>query len=127
MDTCHIHLFTSNYLEGWGAVVNEGINSGLAEVVCRQVGAAPYLITDGENGLLYDGSYEDFIEKVLRLMDDTSLIDKLGSAAYETIEKYWNPSHAAEEIIRFYENKVNGKIDPPKEGPLSVAESIKPL
>lgn len=127
MDTCHIHLFTSNYLEGWGAVVNEGMNSGLAEVVCRQVGAAPYLIKDGENGLLYDGSYEDFIEKVLRLMDDTSLIDKLGSAAYETIEKYWNPSHAAEEIIRFYENKINGKIDPPKEGPLSVAESIKPL
>ena len=22
MEKCHIHLFTSNYLEGWGAVVN---------------------------------------------------------------------------------------------------------
>ncbi|MCI9013983.1 MAG: glycosyltransferase family 4 protein, partial [Lachnospiraceae bacterium] len=44
MEQCHIHLFTSNHLEGWGAVVNEGMNSGCVEVVNEQVGAAPYLI-----------------------------------------------------------------------------------
>ena len=47
MEQCHIHLFTSNQLEGWGAVVNEGMNSGLCEVVNSQVGCAPFLIQDG--------------------------------------------------------------------------------
>ena len=127
MDTCHIHLFTSNYLEGWGAVVNEGMNSGLAEVVCREAGAAPYLIKDGENGLLYDGSYEDFFKKVLLLMEDNSLIDRLGENAYNTIASYWNPENAAKQIIRFYNNYIDNRIEPPEEGPLSVAEDIKPV
>ena len=127
MDTCHIHLFTSNYLEGWGAVVNEGMNSGLAEVVCKEVGCAPYLIKDMENGLIYDSSYEDFLKKVLMLMEDTSLIDRLGSNAYKTICEYWNPANAAAQIIRFYNNYIDNKIEPPTEGPLSVAEDIKPV
>jgi glycosyltransferase involved in cell wall biosynthesis len=127
MDTCHIHLFTSNYLEGWGAVVNEGMNSGLAEVVCREVGCAPYLIKDGQNGLLYDSSYEDFCKKVLMLMEDTALIDRLGENAYKTISEYWNPANAAAQIIRFYNNYIDNKIEPPTEGPLSVAEDIKPV
>lgn len=127
MDKCHIHLFTSNYLEGWGAVVNEGMNSGLAEVVCREVGAAPYLINDGVNGLLYDGSYDDFNRKVFSLMDDIPLIEKLGKNAYETIAALWNPSNAAKQLIRFYENYIDNRIDPPKEGPMSVAEDIKPV
>lgn len=128
MDTCHIHLFTSNYLEGWGAVVNEGMNSGLAEVVCEEVGAAPYLIKHGDNGLLYRGeSYEDFRAQVLRLMDDHQLINALGHAAYDTISKYWNPANAADQLLRFYENHINGRCEPPKEGPMSVAEVIKPI
>lgn len=127
MERCHIHLFTSNYLEGWGAVVNEGMNSGLAEVVCEQVGAAPYLIEHGENGLLYDGSYEDFRTQVFSLVDDKELIEKLGRKAYETIANTWNAANATEQLIRFYENYKEGKIDPPAEGPLSVAKVIKPL
>lgn len=126
MDNCHIHMFTSNYLEGWGAVVNEGMNSGLAEVVCEQVGAAPFLIEHGRNGLLYDGTYQDFRDKVLSLMDNPERIETLGRAAYETIETLWNPGHAAEELMRFYEGYVNGTIDPPKEGPMSIAQVIKP-
>lgn len=47
MEKSHIHLFTSNHLEGWGAVVNEGMNSGCAEVVNVEVGAAPFLIKIG--------------------------------------------------------------------------------
>lgn len=127
MDRCHIHLFTSNYLEGWGAVVNEGMNSGLAEVVCEQVGAAPFLIEHGENGLLFDGSYEDFRTQVFSLIDDKELIEKLGKKAYETIANTWNASNATEQLIRFYDNYQGRKIDPPAEGPMSVAKVIKPL
>ena len=127
MDKCHIHLFTSNYLEGWGAVVNEGMNSGLAEVVCDQVGAAPYLIKHGRNGLLYDGTYEDFRTQVFSLIDDPELISELGHNAYDTIANLWNASNAADQIINLYEGYTNNKINPPKEGPLSVAKVIRPL
>lgn len=127
MDTCHIHLFTSNYLEGWGAVVNEGMNSGLAEVVNSEVGAAPFLIKHEKNGLIYrEGSYEDFREQVYRLMEDHSLIEKLGKAAYETIETQWNPAVAAQRIIEFYENYQKGEVNPPEDGPLSIAPVVAP-
>lgn len=128
MDSCHIHLFTSNYLEGWGAVVNEGMNSGLAEVVCDEVGAAPFLIKDGVNGLLYHKeSYEDFRDKVLSLMDDHGKIERLGISAYETIKQEWNPQIAAERLLQFYEEQKTGKFTPPISGPMSVAEVIKPV
>lgn len=127
MDRCHIHLFTSNYLEGWGAVVNEGMNSGCAEVVCEQVGAAPFLIRHGVNGLLYEAGYENFCEQVLSLMEDTPLIEELGRRAYETIAETWNASCAADRILELYENYTTGKVVPPRQGPLSIAKVIKPL
>ena len=48
MEKSHIHLFTSNHLEGWGAVVNEAMNSGCAVVANREAGAVPYLIEHGK-------------------------------------------------------------------------------
>lgn len=127
MDTCHVHIFTSNYLEGWGAVVNEGMNSGLAEVVNSEVGAAPYLIKHGVNGLIYkEGSYEDFIHQVLTLMDNPELIRQLGSNAYDTIAEYWNANNAVDQLFNFYEGYINGNIVLPEEGPFSPAEVIAP-
>ena len=127
MEKSHIHLFTSNHLEGWGAVVNEGMNSGCAEVVNSQVGAAPFLIRHGQNGLVYkEGSYEDFRDCVLRLIENKELIIEYGKAAYETIITEWNAENAAAQVVRFYENWKQGVIDPPKSGPLSVAPVIFP-
>lgn len=127
MEKSHIHLFTSNHLEGWGAVVNEGMNSGCAEVVNSQVGAALFLIRHGQNGLVYkEGSYEDFRDCVLRLIENKELIIEYGKAAYETIITEWNAENAAAQVVRFYENWKQGVIDPPKSGPLSVAPVIFP-
>jgi glycosyltransferase involved in cell wall biosynthesis len=127
METCHIHLFTSNYLEGWGAVVNEGMNSGCVEVVNAQVGAAPYLIRHGENGLVYpNDSYERMEELVLDLFAHWDEKKQMGQAAYETIRDTWNASHAAEELLRFVEELQRGSIVPAAEGPLSIAPVIRP-
>jgi len=127
MEKSHIHLFTSNHLEGWGAVVNEGMNSGCAEVVNSQVGAAPFLIRHKENGLVYkEGSYEDFRDCVLQLMENKELIIEYGKAAYETIVSEWNAENAAAQVVRFYENWKQGIMEPPKSGPLSVAPVVSP-
>lgn len=127
MEQCHIHLFTSNYLEGWGAVINEGMNSGCVEVVNAQVGAAPYLIRHGENGLVYpQDRYEKMEELVLDLFHNWDERSKMGRAAYETIRDTWNADCAARELLRFTEGLMNGEIVPAQKGPLSKAPVISP-
>ena len=127
MEKCHIHLFTSNYLEGWGAVVNEGMNSGCAEVVNVEVGAAPFLIKHGVNGLVYkDGSYDDMEQQVKFLLDNPHKAAIMGMEAHKTIAKEWNAKEAAVRLLQFYEEWKEGNIELPKEGPFSVAPVIAP-
>ena len=127
MEQSHIHLFTSNHLEGWGAVVNEAMNSGCAEVVNSEVGAAPFLVQHKQNGLIYkEGSYEDFLACVLSLFENKEKITQYGKAAYESIVTEWNAQKAAARILQFYENWQQGVIKPPASGPLSVAPVISP-
>ncbi|MBD5509467.1 MAG: glycosyltransferase [Lachnospiraceae bacterium] len=127
MEKCHIHLFTSNQLEGWGAVVNEGMNSGCVEVVDARVGAAPFLIRHGENGLLYEkGKYDRMEALVLDLFEHWEERQSMGRAAYETIRDMWNAEHAAAALLRFVEKLRQGKIEPEQEGPLSIAPVIRP-
>ena len=127
MEKSPIHLFTSNYLEGWGAVVNEGMNSGCVEVVNAQVGAAPYLIRSGVNGMVYpDDRYDKLEETVIDLFDHWEERRQMGWAAYETIRGCWNAEHAAAELLRFARQLQEGKIVPAQSGPLSVAPPIRP-
>lgn len=127
MEECHIYVFTSNYLEGWGAVVNEAMNSGCGAVVSVQAGAAPYLIRHGVNGLVYpDGSFEKMAEAVLYLASHREKCRDMGRAAYETITGLWNAEHAAAELIRFSEGILEGRAVPAKEGPLSPAPVVRP-
>ena len=127
MEKCYIHLFTSNHLEGWGAVVNEGMNSGCVEVVDARVGAAPFLIRHGENGLLYQsGSYDEMEALVFDLFENWEARRAMGRAAYETIRDMWNAEHAAAALLQFSDRLRQGKIVPEKEGPLSPAPVIKP-
>ena len=127
MEKCHIHLFTSNYLEGWGAVVNEGMNSGCVEVVNAQVGAAPYLIRHGENGLVYpNDNYEQMETLVEDLFTHWEDRKQMGRAAYETIRDMWNAEHAAKELLRFVGDLQKGRIIEAEEGPLSKAPVIRP-
>lgn len=125
MEKCHIHIFTSNYLEGWGAVVNEGMNSGCVEVVNAQVGAAPYLIRHGDNGLVYpDDRYDKMEELVIDLFDHWEDRKGMGRKAYETIRDVWNAEHAAKELLRFSDRLLLGEIVPAEDGPLSVAPPV---
>ncbi len=127
MAEADIFLFTSNYLEGWGAVVNEAMSCGCAVVASAEAGAVPFLISDGVNGLVYrDGSYEDFEKKALSLFEDRKRIESIGHRAAETIEKTWNAKVAAGELVRFCREYFEcGNPVPAGEGPMSRAQVIK--
>lgn len=127
MEKCHIHLFTSNYLEGWGAVINEAMNSGCVEVANVEVGAAPFLIQHGKNGLVYQpGSYEDMETQVCYLLNHPKKAAAMGMEAYETIANGWNAKEAAKRLLKFYEGWKRGELVLSKEGPFSEAPVIAP-
>lgn len=127
MEESDIFMFTSNYLEGWGAVLNESMNSACAVVAGHGIGAVPFLVRHEENGLVYrTGNYKEFQEQVLRLCMDGGLRRQLGTNAYRIIVNEWNPRTAAERLYRFCSNLLDGKVQPEKEGPLSLAPVIAP-
>ncbi len=95
-----VFLFTSDHREGWGAVLNESMNSGCAVVADAAAGASPYLIEDGKNGFRYpNGDYKKMKERVRQLLADPALRFELGSRAYETIRDVWNPRTAADRLL----------------------------
>lgn len=128
MKDSDIFLFTSNYLEGWGAVVNEAMQCGCAVVASREAGAVPFLITDGENGFSYrNGDCEDFKKKVLSLFQEKYKILQFAKNGYDTIEKVWNAKNASMEFVRFCREYIDGAVPRSAEiGPMSKAEIIKP-
>jgi glycosyltransferase involved in cell wall biosynthesis len=127
MEKADIFMFTSNYLEGWGAVLNESMNSACAVVAGHGIGAVPTLIRHGENGLVYrNGRINEFEGYVLRLARDAELRRKLGTNAYNTIVDEWNPKEAADRLYKFSTGLLEGRLDICSEGPLSPAPIIPP-
>lgn len=100
MDRADIFVFSSNFYEGWGAVVNEAMNSACALVVSHAVGSAAYLIRSGENGYVYKfADVGELMEKLKALVNDRELRESFGSEAYKTITELWTAEVAAERFI----------------------------
>ena len=101
METVDIFLFTSDRQEGWGAVANEAMNSACALLADHMIGAVPYLVRDGINGLIYrDGNRNELFQLAEKLVSDRELCRTLGANAYTTITECWNAENAARSLIR---------------------------
>ncbi|MBR2037148.1 MAG: glycosyltransferase family 4 protein, partial [Lachnospiraceae bacterium] len=116
-----IYLTTSDYQEGWGAVINEAMNSGCAVVANKAMGAASYLIDHGRNGFLYhNGKKQELFECVKKLLEDARLRETMGRFAYQTILEEWNGNVAADRVYKLAEDFLAGrKPIVYKAGPLS--------
>lgn len=110
METAGIFLFTSGKQEGWGAVLNEAMNSGCGVLASRAAGATGFLVEDQKNGLVFEpGNMEELTENLYRLLADPMLQRRLGKAAYETIVGLWNPETAAQRLMMTAERMISGK------------------
>jgi glycosyltransferase involved in cell wall biosynthesis len=75
--------------EPWGLIVNEVMNAARAVIVSDQVGCAPDLIRNGENGFVFSAQNIDALSGALRrFVDDPSLADRLGKQAAVTIASH---------------------------------------
>lgn len=100
MERSDIYLATSDRMEGWGAVVNEAMNSGCCVVGSHMMGAVPFLIEHEKNGLIYrDGKEKMLFEMTERLLLDRELCKKMGRCAAETILQEWNAEVAAGRLL----------------------------
>ena len=126
MERAAIFLVTSDQNEGWGAVVNEAMNSGCAVVACRGVGAAPFLIESGKNGLLFEvGDPAGLAAQTRFLLEHPRQRQQMGEEAYRTIADTWNSSCAARRLIALSQDLLDGKKPVlPESGPCSPAPII---
>ncbi len=119
-----IFMLTSDNLEGWGAVINEAMNSGCAVVASHKTGAAPMLITDKVNGMLFkSGNIDSLYDKVSTLCKEQELRLRLGTEAYKTITQTWNATAAAKRIMEFINDKERN-VKRYSDGPLSEGKAL---
>lgn len=126
MEQADIFIATSDFYEGWGAVLNEAMNSGCALVVSHAMGSAGFLIQNGENGMIYQNQEQSELnECVEKLLDDSQLRERFGRNAYETLAQAWNAPNAAKRLLELanYLN-TNKKGSPFESGPCSIATRI---
>lgn len=128
METAGIYLFTSDRNEGWGAVLNESMNSGCAVIASHAIGAVPFMVKDNENGLIYESeNIEMLYEKIRYLLDNPEEQRRLGQNAYQTIIGEWNAEEVANRFVNLAERILAGEKNPDfyESGPCSKATVLK--
>ena len=125
MERSEIFLFTSDRNEGWGAVMNEAMNSACAIVASHSIGSVPFLGIHNDNCLIYQNDdFYDLYEKVHFLLKNNEERKRLGKKAYLTIMNSWNPSIASSRFIEVCKNLLQKQISFETSGPCSKAELL---
>ena len=99
-------FFFPSAMEGFGLTVAEAMSSGLP-VVASDRGSIPELVADGETGFVCDpGEPGRFVERLLSLLGDGVLREKLARAGRERVERLFRWERCVEETRRVYERAV---------------------
>lgn len=127
MEKSGIFLFTSDFHEGWGAVVNEAMNSGCAVVTSHACGAAPFLIEQNRNGIVYEvGDFEEAYQNVKKLLKDSAFQEELGRNAYFSICEKWNAHEAVVRFLKLVDELMKvGHCELYQDGPCSLSGLFK--
>ncbi|MEG2151347.1 MAG: glycosyltransferase [Bacteroidaceae bacterium] len=111
----HVFLFTSDKNEGWGAVLNEAMSNGCTVVASNEIGAVPFLVKNGQNGLIFKSKNLDSLEECVEsLLKDHLLIEYLAKNAYSTMRDCWSPETATTNFLLLANSLL-------KENPIKIA------
>jgi glycosyltransferase involved in cell wall biosynthesis len=109
MHRSDIFVLPSNGYEGWGAVLNEAMSEGCAVVASKESGGGKALISDMENGMLFNaGDYKQLADKLIILINDKELLNKLKTGAKETMNHLWSPEIASKRFLKVSEAILAG-------------------
>jgi glycosyltransferase involved in cell wall biosynthesis len=105
-----IFLFTSDSREGWGAVLNEAMSNGCVPIASDAIGAVPYLINNGINGLSFKSlDLDSLYDNVVYLIENPNICSKLAIAAYHSMKEIWSPQNAARNFLKLCQDLVTGE------------------
>lgn len=105
MYAADILLSTSNKGEGWGVVINEGMNCGCAIVCSDEIGCIHTLVNKKNAEIFQNNSIKSLRGKLLNARNG---LTRLSKASIDTIKNSFNPDLAAERFISLC-NKLPGK------------------
>ncbi len=123
MDKANVFMFTSDKGEGWGATLNECMNSACVCVASHLAGSTNFLIEDNVDGMIYrSGNVDQLYEKVKIIVDNKKLRETIAVNAYNKIFNLWNPSKSYKRMVKLIEElHKNGDCTTYKDGPCSKA------
>lgn len=129
-----IFLFTSDRNEGWGAVANESMANGCVLVASDGIGSSPYLIRDGETGLLFKSprtsstigkpdttALNSLCKKVEYLLNNTNKWKEIRQHSITLMQEEWHPKIAAKRMLTLIDCLRKNAETPFSEGPCSKA------
>ena len=127
MEKNEVFIFTSDKREGWGAVLNESMNSLCSVVASHEIGAVPFLVKSYENGIIYeDGNVDELYSAVKMLLTDKETRERIAYAAYESMISLWNGEVAARRLVELITAiKKEESISLFSDGPCSIAPVLK--
>lgn len=123
MKISSVFLATSDRHEGWGATVNEAMAMGCCVIGSREMGSVPFLIKDGVNGLIFDGSIESLTTKLSLVLNDPRALDEMGKKASSSLREEWSAASAARSLFCASTPLLSGVQSFPNAGPMSKIES----
>lgn len=112
MEQAEVFIATSDQNEGWGAVINEAMSSACAVCAPKQMGAAPFLINNSSNGLMYNYyDVEALFNCVSSLLSNDTKREEIAKNAYLTINNKWNGNIAAKKLVELCKHISDNDIN----------------
>ena len=75
-------------------------------VIASNIGSLPELVVDGENGYLFKpADAEDLIKKI-KLLDDDTVVEKMGAASRRRLESIFSPETHYEALMKVFSEAV---------------------
>ena len=105
MEDGDIFLFTSDHLEGWGAVANESMANGCVLVASDAIGSTGYLVTHKVTGMTFKSRDVDSLyEQVKFLLDNPEARKCIAKAGQQSMVEVWSPENAVKSLLQLIED-----------------------
>jgi glycosyltransferase involved in cell wall biosynthesis len=122
-DNVDILLMCSQH-EAFGRVTAEAMSQGIP-VVGTATGGTPEIITNGRNGLLYDGTPEDLAAKIVQIAASPARYRQMSGHALEEARKRFNNERYVAEVYEVLESVLAARgQEMPQSSPAIVSEPV---
>jgi len=107
LKNCSFAIIPSEWYENAPMTVIEAFACG-KPMIGANIGGIPEMITDGETGLLFKaGDYNELREKIVYLLNNPSLIKKMGQMARKKVEREYSEDIHYQRLMEVYKKALS--------------------